>query len=136
MRLAPIGADGVLQPDEQPLQVVLAGLLDLAALDAHVVDDELALVDQLVEVVAERGQIAGELLAVSSKVIRTPGSPNCTIPLSRKLAASRVLPEPAPPQTNVGRPAGRPPLVISSRPCMPVGDFAISWLRDTIIDMG
>ncbi len=34
--------DGVAQADEQPFEVVLAGLLDLAALDVHVVDDQLA----------------------------------------------------------------------------------------------
>src|SRR5687768_15854762 len=34
--------------------------------------------------------------------------------------ANRVLPQPAAPQTSVGRPAGRPPSVISSRPSIPV----------------
>ena len=40
-----LGADavnGVAQADEQALQVVFAGLLDLAALDADVVDGELS----------------------------------------------------------------------------------------------
>ena len=36
---------------------------------------------------------------------------------------SNVLPEPGPPETRVGRPVGRPPLVISSKPGIPVGDF-------------
>lgn len=35
----------------------------------------------------------------------------------------RVLPQPAPPVTNVVRPFGKPPPVISSRPGMPVGDL-------------
>ena len=35
-----------------------------------------------------------------------------------------VLPQPAPPQTSVGRPRGRPPPVMTSRPWMPVGHFA------------
>jgi hypothetical protein len=39
--------------------------------------------------------------------------------------AIRVLPQPAVPQTRVGRPRGRPPRVISSRPAMPVGAFSI-----------
>src|SRR6185503_17177365 len=34
-----------------------------------------------------------------------------------------LLPQPALPQTSVGRPLGKPPPVISSRPFMPVGDF-------------
>ena len=36
----------------------------------------------------------------------------------------RVLPQPALPQTRVGRPRGKPPPVISSRPAMPVGHFS------------
>jgi hypothetical protein len=37
--------------------------------------------------------------------------------------ANMVLPQPGPPQTMVGRPAGRPPPVISSKPAIPVGAF-------------
>src|SRR5207245_8691418 len=33
----------------------------------------------------------------------------------------RVLPQPALPQMSVGRPFGKPPKVISSSPCIPVG---------------
>ena len=40
-RLAPTAVDHRAEPDEQPLQVVLAGLLDLAALDVHVIDRQL-----------------------------------------------------------------------------------------------
>jgi len=41
----------------------------------------------------------------------------------------RVLPQPGPPQTRVGRPFGRPPQVISSSPWMPVGHLGsvCSW---------
>src|SRR5882672_6636199 len=53
--------------------------------------------------------------------MKTPGSPNCIAPRTRNSAANRVLPQPAPPQTSVGRPRGNPPPVISSRPWMPVG---------------
>src|SRR5580693_399447 len=42
--------------------------------------------------------------------------------------ARRVLPQPALPHTRVGRPAGRPPAVSSSRPAMPVGALARSPL--------
>src|SRR5271170_3522611 len=59
--------------------------------------------------------------SVSSKAINTPGSPNCTAPRTRNSAANSVFPQPAPPQTRVGRPRGNPPPVISSRPWMPVG---------------
>jgi hypothetical protein len=39
------------------------------------------------------------------------------------------LPQPADPQTSVGRPLGNPPPVISSSPCIPVGDFPKSILN-------
>ena len=38
--------------------------------------------------------------------------------------AKRVLPQPAEPQSKVGRPLGKPPSVISSSPVMPVGHFS------------
>src|SRR3954447_8991607 len=34
---------------------------------------------------------------------------------------SKVFPQPGPPQISVGRPAGKPPPVISSRPSIPLG---------------
>src|SRR5262245_48367156 len=55
--------------------------------------------------------------------MNTPGSPNFTAPWTRKLMAKRVLPQPAPPQMSVGRPVGRPPAVIWSKPSIPVGDL-------------
>ena len=57
--------------------------------------------------------------AVSSKAMNTPGSP-ISMPRTRNSTAKRVLPAPALPQTRVGRPRGRPPPVISSRPRMPL----------------
>src|SRR6476659_11218858 len=53
--------------------------------------------------------------------MKTPGSPNWVAPRTRNSIASKVLPQPALPQTSVGRPRGRPPPVISSSPSMPVG---------------
>src|SRR5438309_4468250 len=44
-------------------------------------------------------------------------------PRTRNSIESRVLPQPALPQTRVGLPRGRPPPVISSRPWIPVGAF-------------
>jgi hypothetical protein len=43
---------------------------------------------------------------------------------------NKVLPQPALPQISVGRPWGNPPLVISSKPAIPVRDFG-KELRDT-----
>ena len=54
----------VIEPDEQPFQIVLAGFLDLAAFDAHVVDRELPRVDQPGEVEPQGSDIAGNLLLV------------------------------------------------------------------------
>ena len=56
----PLGADrvdGVAEPDEQRLEVVVAGLLDVLPLDLDVVDDELAVGAELLEVPAERGDV-------------------------------------------------------------------------------
>src|SRR3979490_1566288 len=63
--------------------------------------------------------------AVSSNVIKTPGSLKCVAPLTRNSMASSVLPHPAFPHTSVGRPDGKPPRVISSRPLTPVRDLLI-----------
>ena len=46
--------DRIAQPDEKSFEVVLAGLLDLAALDENVVDCEFAVFLQLFEIVAKR----------------------------------------------------------------------------------
>ena len=54
----------VIEPDEQPFEVVLARFLDLAAFHAHVVDRELLRLDQLRQVEAERRDVAGNLLGV------------------------------------------------------------------------
>src|ERR1700730_4992839 len=60
---------------------------------------------------------------VSSKVIKTPGSPNSVAPRTRNSMANMVFPQPGPPHTMVGRPAGRPPPLISSKPAIPLGAF-------------
>ena len=52
-RRAPTALHGVLEPDEQAVEVVFAGLLDLAALDVDVVDDQLPLRDEVVQIDAE-----------------------------------------------------------------------------------
>ena len=62
----PLGAHGldrVAEPDEKSLQVVVAGLLDLAALDADMVDGDEAGGDQAGQVVAERGDVLRKVLA-------------------------------------------------------------------------
>src|ERR1044072_2697203 len=48
------------------------------------------------------------------------------IPLTRNWTPNNVFPQPALPHTSVGRPLGKPPLVTSSRPDMPVGVFGNS----------
>ena len=67
--------------------------------------------------------LAASSCAFSSNIMKTPCSPNCIAPSTMKVAASMVLPHPGPPTTKVGRPRGRPPPVISSRPPMPVKAF-------------
>src|SRR5689334_4078579 len=56
--------------------------------------------------------------------MKTPGSSNSVAPRTRNSMPKRVLPQPALPQISVGRPRGRPPPVISSKPVIPVGAFS------------
>ena len=118
--------DGVAQADEQPLQVVLAGLLDLAPLDAHVVD---ARASCRRPAGRGRSRASATFLASSSAVSSKRHEDARLVVLASPRGrgtpcASSVLPQPALPQTSVGRPRGRPPPVISSSPSMPVGHFS------------
>ena len=58
------GIDGVPEPDEKPFQIILARLLDLAALDVDVIEHDLLLRYELVEVEAERADIGRQLRRV------------------------------------------------------------------------
>ena len=110
-RLAPIDVDREVEAHEQALEVVVAGLLDLAAIDVDVVDRRAACARcSAVEVEAERGDVLGELRRRSprrrrrrrarrARARRGPGTP----------CANRVLPQPGPPHTSVVRPRGSPP---------------------------
>ena len=53
--------DSVSKSNEQPLEVVLTALLDLAPLDMDVVDRDLAIGDEAVELVAERCHVGDEV---------------------------------------------------------------------------
>jgi hypothetical protein len=54
--------DGMAESDEQSFQVVLASLLDLAALDVDVIDEQLVFPDELVEVEAQGADVLGKFL--------------------------------------------------------------------------
>ncbi len=117
--------DGKPEPQEQALEVVLAGFLDLACARCGRGRRR-----SCPRRSSSRGRSrasarsATRSSCVSSKAMNTPGSSNSSAPRSRNSMASSVLPQPAAPQTRVGRPRGRPPNVISSRPAIPVGAFA------------
>ena len=123
-------SDRVVEPDEEPFEVVLARFLDLAAFDVDVVDGQLARPrpDSGRSKPSDATSLAISS-AFSSNVMNTPGSSNWTAPLTRNVSASSVLPDPGPPQTSVGRPLGSPPRVISSSPRIPVRVFASSRPR-------
>src|SRR4029450_2083204 len=55
--------DGEPEADEEPLEIVVARLLDLAALDPDVVEHDLLLLDQPRQVEAERRHVLRELVA-------------------------------------------------------------------------
>jgi hypothetical protein len=60
----PLGADrvdGIAQPDEQPLRDRIRRLLDLAALDSDVVEQQSLVRHELVEIEAERPDVLGQL---------------------------------------------------------------------------
>src|SRR3989449_6971975 len=56
----------------------------------------------------------------SSKATKMPGSSNRWAPFTNVWRANTVLPDPASPASNVVRPRGNPPPVISSTPSIPV----------------
>jgi hypothetical protein len=123
--------DGVAQAHEEPLEVVGPGFLDIVGTDMDMIDGQPARSHQRVDVVAKRGAVCRQILGLPSKLRNTPGSSKTVAPLTRKFNAKRVLPDPGPPQTSEGRPVGRPPMVIASKPTTPVGDFlsvSISYL--------
>ena len=119
--------DRVAQADEQPFEIVLAGLLDLAALDrARWSTTSRLLRDQpRRDRSPARRRSSPARRRVSSKLMKTPGSPNSRAPrdqeldAEQRLAAARRRRRPA----SAG-PRGRPPPVISSSPRMPVGHLA------------
>ena len=117
--------DRVAEADEQAFEVVLARLLDLAALDVHVVDQRASsarracrgrsrasatFCGQLLGGLLERHEHAG---LAELRWRRAPGTPWRTAS-----CRSRRRRRPA----SAGR-VGRPPPVISSSPRMPVGPF-------------
>jgi hypothetical protein len=53
--------DGMAEADEETFEIVVAGLLDLAAFDAHVIEHDLFLSLQQLEVEAERAQVLCQL---------------------------------------------------------------------------
>jgi hypothetical protein len=53
--------DHAVEPHEQALEVVFAGLLDLAALDVDMVDGQSFLTDQIFEIEAQGGDVLGQL---------------------------------------------------------------------------
>ena len=118
------GADGVdrmAQTDKQSFKVIVAGFFNFVALDTNEVQDQFFSRDQIIQIETERATFCASSSAVSSKAMKTPGSPNCVAPRTRNSIAKSVLPQPALPQISVGRPRGSPPPVISSSPWMPTG---------------
>ena len=118
------GIDRVAKPDEEAFEIVFARLLEFAALDVDVIEQQLlARRPAPSDRIPARRHSRSVPRLVSSNAMKTPGSPYSMAPCTRNSIASNVLPQPAPPQTSVGRPAGNPPPVISSSPRIPVGDF-------------
>jgi len=108
--------NGGTETDEESLQIVIAGLVDLAAFHANVIEGQLFFIRQFIQVETSERTFCVSSAAVSSNAMKTPGSPYWVAPRTRNSMARRVLPAPALPHTRVGRPRGSPPPVISSSP--------------------
>ena len=107
-----LGADLVdhrVEADEQPFQVVLAGLLDLAALDVDVIDRHLLPAIRPLTSKPSDATFLASSSAVSSKDMKTPGSLNSVMPRTMNSIASSVLPRSGAAADQRGPPrAGRP----------------------------
>ena len=130
--LRPDRPDRVIQSDEEPLQVVLTRLFDLMPIDADIVDDDFLWAMSAARSKPSEATSAVRSSTLSSKVMNTPRSPNSVAPRTKNSVARRVFPDPAAPQTKVGRPLGSPPPVISSSPVMPVAAFAKAAKRPRV----
>ncbi len=103
--LRPDGGDGVPEPDEEPVEIVLAGLLDLAALHLDVIERELPLRRQGVEVEPERGHVPGQLEGALLERDEHPGLAEPRRPVDQELHAEERLAAPGRPADQRGPPS-------------------------------
>jgi len=104
------------QPEEQPFEVILARLFDLAALDVDEVERQFFCATSAWRSWPSEAKFFASSSVFSSKAMKTPGSPESTAARTRNSMARSVLPQPALPHNSVGRPWGKPPPVSSSSP--------------------
>ena len=106
--------------DEESLQIVLASLRDLVAVDAHVIDDNFLACAERREIKAHGGHVFAQVLFrllerhEYARFVELGGPPDQELHREQT-----VLPQPALPHKSVGRPWGRPPCRIWSRPMIP-----------------
>jgi hypothetical protein len=112
------------QADKEALQIVLAGLLDHAALDIGEIHGQQLLFLQVRQVETQGDQVLGQLLRGFLKGHEDAGLTVIDSPPHHKLHAQQGLAAAGTAAHQGGAPQGRPPPVISSRPWMPVGHLA------------
>ena len=97
------------QAHEQALEIIFAGFLDLVPVEMDMIHGDQAAFFEIGQIKAERDAHWRPDRRSARRRRRTrPVHCARVAPLTRKVVASRVLPQPAPPQTSVGRPrAGR-----------------------------
>ena len=93
------------EPDEQPLQVVLAGVLKLAFLDMHVVERQLFPGHQIVQVEAQGGEVFGQLVGLLLEGHEDAGLAELGSPAHQELHGKQRLPA-----AGAAADQGRPPL--------------------------
>ena len=90
------GVDGVAQPDEEPAQIELAVLVDLAAIDLDVIERDLLACHQAVEIETQRTDVIRQLFAgllerqEDSRLAVLDGAANEELHRQQSLAAARA----------------------------------------------
>jgi len=100
--------DRVIEPDKQPFEVVFAGLLDFAALHAHVIDRQLLRTDQLRKIEPEGSDVAGDFLGVLLEGHEDAGLAEVEHAVDEKREAEQRLAGARPP-ADESRPSSRQP---------------------------
>ncbi len=112
----PDGVDGEAEPEEEPLEVEVAGLVNLAMVEMEVVDHELLLRDQPLEVETDRPEVLDEVRFRLFEREKYAGLTELGRPARQELHGQHRLARAGAAGNERGAAAWKAPPVISSRP--------------------